>query len=410
MRPNLDCATKFIDFMVSPEFYVKWDTDVGAPASANNVANAQLPADAFNRIVLGEPDVQERLFYMAPLTDEQRKQFTELWETGEDRSRQVKYSGGPARSRSRGASGKRRDCKSMPMAASTLSGSGSAAGRRRWAVFGLTAPAYFWLTLTVLLPLSAMLYFSFLTVAPIGARVPEWTLGNYLDFFRKGFYLTLTGRSLMLGLCVTGLCLLLGFPAALALAKYVKGRWREALFLLIVLPFWSNALVRTFSWTMVLRTDGMVDDLLQAVFPGRPISTSVHLPAVVIGLVHSFLPYMILTCYISLQAIDDSLLEAARSLGAAGPTVFRRIMLPLSLPGILAGTILIFVPVIGSFMEPRILGGRGGFMLGNVIEDQFTVVFNWPLGAALSFILLAIVLLILAACYPLLRRNLQGLA
>src|SRR6185369_5507463 len=167
--------------------------------------------------------------------------------------------------------------------------------------------------------------------------------------------------------------------------------------------FWSNGLVRTFSWTMVLRTDGLIDRGIQDILPGAPhLDILFTYSAVVIGLVHSFLPYMILTCYISLQAIDDSLLEAARSLGAAGPTVFRRILLPLSLPGILAGTILIFVPVIGSFMEPRILGGRGGFMLGNVIEDQFTVVFNWPMGAALSFILLAIVLLILAACYPLL--------
>ena len=297
------------------------------------------------------------------------------------------------------------------MSASRHSAPGSAASRRRWAVIGLTGPAYLWLAFTVLLPLSAMLYFSFLTVAPIGARVAEPTLGNYLDYFRKGFYLTLTGRSLWLGVWVTVLCLLLGFPAALALAKYVKGRWREALFLLVVLPFWSNALVRTFSWTMVLRSDGMLDNALQAIIPGLPhLDIMFTFTAVVIGLVHSFLPYMILTCYISLQAIDDSLLEAARSLGAAGPTVFRRIVLPLSMPGILAGTILIFVPVIGSFMEPRILGGRGGFMLGNVIEDQFTVVFNWPLGAALSFILLAIVLLILAAFYPLLRRNLQGLA
>jgi spermidine/putrescine transport system permease protein len=287
----------------------------------------------------------------------------------------------------------------------------SAQRRRLWAVIGLTGPAYVWLAFTVLLPLSAMLYFSFLTVAPIGARIAEPTLDNYLDFFRKGFYMTLTGRSLWLGVWVTALCLALGFPAAFALAKHVKGRWREALFLLVVLPFWSNALVRTFSWTMVLRSDGLVDRALQALVPGLPhLDLLFTFAAVVIGLVHSFLPYMILTCYISLQAIDDSLLEAARSLGAAGPTVFRRILLPLSLPGILAGTILIFVPVIGSFMEPRILGGRGGFMLGNVIEDQFTVVFNWPLGAALSFILLAIVLLILAAFYPLLRRNLQGLA
>jgi spermidine/putrescine transport system permease protein len=282
--------------------------------------------------------------------------------------------------------------------------------RRLWAVIGLTGPAYVWLAFTVLLPLSAMLYFSFLTVAPIGARVAEPTLDNYLDFLRKGFYVTLTGRSLWLGVWVTTLCLALGFPAALALAKHVKGRWREALFLLVVLPFWSNALVRTFSWTMVLRSDGLVDRALQSLSPGLPhLDLLFTFAAVVIGLVHSFLPYMILTCYISLQAIDDSLLEAARSLGGTGFTVFRRIVLPLSAPGILAGTILIFVPVIGSFMEPRILGGRGGFMLGNVIEDQFTVVFNWPLGAALSFILLGIVLLILALCYPLLRRYLQGM-
>lgn len=283
--------------------------------------------------------------------------------------------------------------------------------RAQWAVFGLTAPAYLWLAVTVLLPLSAMLFFSFLTVAPFGLEQPAPTLSHYIDFFEHDFYLILAQRSLMLGVWVTVLCILLGFPAALALAKHVKGRWREALFLLVVLPFWSNGLVRIFSWTMVLRGDGIVDRALHHLLPGM-----VHFDilftywAVVIGVVHSYLPYMILTCYISLQAIDDSLLEAARSLGAPGYKVFTRVTLPLSLPGIFAGTILIFIPVIGSFMEPRILGGPGSFMLGNVIEDQFTVVFNWPLGAALSFILLAIVMLILAASYPFLRRHLQGLA
>jgi spermidine/putrescine transport system permease protein len=283
--------------------------------------------------------------------------------------------------------------------------------RRQGAVLGLTGPAYVWLALTIFLPLSAMLFFSFLTVAPLNGRHADVTLQNYSDYFAKGFYLTLTGRSLMLGVYVTALCVLLGYPAALALAKYVKGRWREALFLLIVLPFWSNGLVRVFSWTMVLRTDGLIDRAIQDVLPGAPhLNILFTFPAVVIGLVHSFLPYMILTCYISLQAIDDSLMEAARSLGATGLTVFRRIILPLSIPGLSAGAILIFVPVIGSFMEPRILGGPGAIMLGNVIEDQFTVVFNWPLGGALSFILLAIVLVILGLCYPVLRRHLQGAA
>ena len=282
---------------------------------------------------------------------------------------------------------------------------------RTWTVIGLTAPAYIWLAITVLLPLSAMLFFSFLTVAPFGLETPALTFANYLDFLHQDFLHILTERSLMLGVWVTLCCLLLGFPAALALAKHVKGRWREALFLLVVLPFWSNALVRIFSWTMVLRQDGIIDRLIHDVIPVAP-----HLDllftywAVVIGVVHSYLPYVILTCYISLQAIDDSLVEAARSLGAPGYKVFWRIILPLSLPGIAAGTILVFVPVIGSFMEPRILGGPRSFMLGNVIEDQFTVVFNWPLGAALSFTLLAIVLVLLAACYPFLRKNLQGMA
>ena len=130
-------------------------------------------------------------------------------------------------------------------------------------------------------------------------------------------------------------------------------------------------------------------------------------PAIVIGLVHSYLPYMILTCYLSLQAIDDSLIEAARSLGAGWAGVFWRVVLPLALPGLVAGTVLIFVPVIGSFFEPRLLGGPKGAVIGTVIEEQFTVVSNWPLGGALSFILLAIVLLVMALAWPLLKDRLR---
>jgi spermidine/putrescine transport system permease protein len=268
------------------------------------------------------------------------------------------------------------------------------AGRRRQlAAFGLTAPAYLWLLLTIFLPLCVMLFFSFLTKAPFGGREIEFTLDHYVRFFERDFYLFLTWRSLLLGAIVTAVCIVVGYPAAFLLAKKVKGRWREALFLLIILPFWSNALVRVFSWTMVLRASGT--DILYSY------------AAVLIGLVHSYLPYMILTCYLSLQAIDDSLVEAARSLGAPPAAVWRRIILPLSLPGLVTGSILIFIPVVGSFMEPRILGGPQGMMLGTVIEDQFTQVFNWPLGAALSFILLATVLGILAAGYSLLRGRLQ---
>lgn len=264
--------------------------------------------------------------------------------------------------------------------------------RQTRAIAALTAPAYLWLAVAVFLPLSAMVYFSFLTVAPIGGRQAAFTLEHYVAFFTKEVYWRNAWRSFELGVYVTALCLLFGYPAAFVLAKRIRGRWREALFLLIILPFWSNALVRTFSWTMVLR--GEVD-LLFTYW------------AIVIGLVHAYLPYAILTCYISIQSIDDSLLEAARSLGASQVQSFLRITLPLSIPGILAAIILIFVPAIGSFMEPRILGGKNAIMLGPIIENQFTAVFNWPLGAALSFIMLAIVLVLLAAASPVLRRQLQ---
>jgi spermidine/putrescine transport system permease protein len=131
-------------------------------------------------------------------------------------------------------------------------------GRRLRAIAGLTGPAYFWLALTVFLPLSAMFYFSFLSDVPFGKRVAVLTLENYAAFFEKEFYRTLMLRSFRLGAEVTFYCFLFGFPCAYLLAKTIKGRWREALFLLVILPFWSNALVRIFSWTMVLRGNGVL--------------------------------------------------------------------------------------------------------------------------------------------------------
>ncbi len=277
---------------------------------------------------------------------------------------------------------------------------------QRRALSVLLGPAYLWLTVTIFLPLSAMLYFSFLTQTPMGSRVAEFTLEHYQAFVHKDFYQTLMLRSFRLGAEVTFYCLLLGFPCAWVLAKTVRGRWREALFLLIVLPFWSNALVRIFSWTMVLRGNGVLETAVNALIPGfGSLGLMFSYPAILLGLVHSYVPYMILTCYISLQTIDDELIEAARSLGASRLLVLRKIVLPLALPGILAGAVLIFVPVVGSFMEPRILGGRQGTFIGTVIEDQFTAVFNWPLGAALSFIMLVIVLFIFACTTPLLKHS-----
>lgn len=269
----------------------------------------------------------------------------------------------------------------------------------------LLSPAYIWLTVAIFLPLSAMLFFSFLSAAPFTNADWYLTFGNYAEFFSRSLYPDMLGRSLVLAAVVTVFCVLIGYPCAYVLAKQIRGRSREALFLLIILPFWSNSLVRIFSWAIVLRGNGIIDYVLKAILP---FDVSVNLmfsySAIVIGLVHSYLPYVILTSYLALQAIDDSLIEAARSMGAPAKTILTRIILPISLPGLAAGSVLIFVPVAGSFMEPRILGGRSGTFYGTVIEDQFVAVFNWPLGAALSFILLAVVLVILGVAAPVLRR------
>lgn len=279
------------------------------------------------------------------------------------------------------------------------------ANQDRLRIIGLLSPAYLWLTVAIFLPLSAMLYFSFLSDVPFGGAEWNYTGENYSAFFQTTTYATLLWKSIRLGLMVTAVSVLVGFPCAYVLAKVIKGRSREALFLLVILPFWSNSLVRIFSWAIVLRGNGVLELGLNAILPFEvDVNLMFSTPAIVIGLVHSYLPYVILTSYLALQAIDDNLIDAARSMGANKFTILWRIILPLSLPGLLAGAVLIFVPVVGSFMEPRILGGRVGTYFGTVIEDQFVAVFNWPLGAALSFILLAVVLLILALASPVLKR------
>ncbi|MGO4723567.1 MULTISPECIES: ABC transporter permease [unclassified Inquilinus] len=300
----------------------------------------------------------------------------------------------------------------VPTTASAITAPAAAMGaeRRGWlGTAALLLPAYGWLTLAIFLPLLMMLGFSFLKVAPFGGRAIVATFDNYLAFFRRPYLLDVAWTSLSIGFWTTGLSALIGLPAAMALARATFGRTRQVLFLLIILPFWTNGLVRVFSWTMVLRDGGIIDGLYHWIVPdAAPLGLLYTYPAIVVGLVHAYLPYMILTCYLSVVAIDDQILEAARSLGARAPVVFWKVILPLATPGLISGSVLIFVPVIGSFMEPRILGGRVGVTMGTVIEDQFTQAFNWPLGAALSFIMLLIVLAIFALASPVLKRQQGG--
>lgn len=262
---------------------------------------------------------------------------------------------------------------------------------RRLRLFGLVFPTYAWLTVAVLIPILIMLYFSFLSDVPLGNREAHPTFENYAKFLSKPFYLRLTLKSVRMGLLATAGCLIAGYPVAYGLAKVVPGRWRAALFLLVIIPFWSSSLIRAYSWIIVLRENGVINYLLKALhFPGEGVSILFSFPAIIIGLVHAYVPYVVLTIYVSLDNIDNSLIEAAQSLGANRLQTFLRVVLPLSLPGAIAGAVLTFIPATGSFMEPRVLGGTAGTVIGTIIEDQFVSVFNWPFGAALAFIVLLV--------------------
>ncbi|WP_083198374.1 ABC transporter permease [Pararhizobium polonicum] len=270
----------------------------------------------------------------------------------------------------------------------------------------LLMPTYGWLTIAVFLPLLTMFAFSFLSATPMGKAPIVFTLKQYRAFIDQPYLVGIGITSLLIGFWTTLFCAILGFLAAVALVRSTFGRTREMLLILILLPFWTNGLVRVFSWTMVLRENGFLDSLLHMVAPeAGSIGFLYTRYAIVVGLVHGYLPYMILTCYIALSTIDDAIIEAAASLGARWWTILFKILLPLAAPGLISGAVLTFIPVIGSFMEPRILGGRVGVTMGTVIEDQFTQAFNWPLGASLSFTLLAVVLAIFATFSGVLRRG-----
>ncbi len=270
----------------------------------------------------------------------------------------------------------------------------------------LLMPTYGWLTLAVFLPLLTMLVFSFMAATPMGKAPIVFTLKQYRAFIDQPYLIGIAFTSLLIGFWTTFACAVLGFLAAVALARSTFGKTREMLLILILLPFWTNGLVRIFSWTMVLRENGFLDTIFHMVLPDAgSIGFLYTRYAVVVGLVHGYLPYMILTCYIALVTIDDAIIEAAASLGARWWTILFKIFVPMAAPGLISGAVLTFIPVIGSFMEPRILGGRVGVTMGTVIEDQFTQAFNWPLGASLSFTLLAVVLAIFGTFSGVLRRG-----
>jgi spermidine/putrescine transport system permease protein len=258
----------------------------------------------------------------------------------------------------------------------------------------LVSPAFFWLLFFFLVPLGIILVYSFCQRARYGGVVWDFTFSNYLQVLNP-IYLKPILRSFWISVANTVLCLLIGYPTAYYISRRTPGV-KNILLLLVILPFWTNFLVRTYAWIIILREGGLVNTILMKLsLIEAPLKLIFTQKAVVIGLVYGYLPFMILPLYASIEKVDLSLLEAAYDLGANRFQTFMRVMLPLTLPGIVAGSILVFVPTLGAFVTPDLLGGAKEMMIGNLIQHQYLKVRNWPFGSSLSFILLSVVLVLL---------------
>ena len=206
-------------------------------------------------------------------------------------------------------------------------------------------------------------------------------------------YLSIIARSVWLSLITTVLSLAVGFPTAFFMATRGR-RWRTLLVFMVTLPFWTNLLVRNYAWILILRDHGTINGLLLSLgIIDQPLPLLHNQFAVAVGLTYSFLPFMVLPIYSSLEKIDLRLVEAAFDLYADRWRVLRKIIVPLAVPGIVAGSILVFIPSLGSYVTPELLGGGKTLMVGNLIGHQFGAARNWPFGAALGLFLLALVLL-----------------
>ncbi len=240
-----------------------------------------------------------------------------------------------------------------------------------------------------------ILAYSFVTPVPPDSS-SSFTLEHYQRFFGTTYYLSILWDSLLIAIGTTAAALLLGYPPAYFLAT-MDSKYKNMYLLLLILPFWINVVVRTYSWRLILGSGGLLDWIFYDVFSivGSQVQLLYSRGAVVIGLVHVFLPFMIIPVYVSLVSIDQSGVEAAKNLGANRLVAFREITWPQSLPGVAAGILLVFVMSFGAFVVPSLLGGRGNIMIANVIGDMFTQLQSWGLGSAISIIFILTVLIII---------------
>jgi spermidine/putrescine transport system permease protein len=263
--------------------------------------------------------------------------------------------------------------------------------RPRLGAWALLSPGLTWLALFFIVPLLLMLGYSFMPRNTYGGVELGFTLEHYSRFCDP-LYLSVALRTTLYAVACTLLCLLFGYPVAHAIAR--AKRWRNLLLFVVTLPFWTSFLVRMFSMIFLMRESGLINSLLiESGLIDEAITLLYTPPAVIVGLVYGFLPFMVLPVYASVEKLDRPLLEAAAVLGAKPVARFFRVTLPLSMPGIVAGSLLVFIPALGSFLTSDLLGGAKQILIGNLVQNQFTTARNWPFGSAVSFVMLTLVLI-----------------
>jgi len=263
--------------------------------------------------------------------------------------------------------------------------------RRRdaWRGFFHAAPAYVYLTFFFILPLLIVFVFSFASRGRTGRPLLDnWNVDSWIKLLDP-LVRTIAIRSFWLALLNTVLCLIVAYPFAYWIATRRRQSTRYFLLILVLIPFWSNFLVRTYAWRMLLDSNGYITQIGMTGLWGRLLFTA---PAVFLGLLYGYLPFMVLPLYATIERLDWDLVEAARDLYASGTKAFTKVTLPLSRPGIVAGSILVFIPSLGAYVTPDILGGAKTTLLGNYIVTQFGAARNWPFGAAISSAILLIML------------------
>jgi len=250
----------------------------------------------------------------------------------------------------------------------------------------LALPGFLWLTIFFLVPMLFVVMLSFLKRGIYGQIVYEFTLANYARFF-ESLYVQIFIETLLVSVGTTIICLLLGYPLAYMITRLDR-KWQNLWLLLVMIPFWINFLVRSYAWVIILRTQGLVNTVLQSLgLIDQPLTLLYTPGAVLLGMVYALLPFIILPIYVSLEQLDRKKLEAAYDLGATPAKTFWHITLPLTMPGVVSGCILVFVSSLGMFVVPDVMGGAKSSLFGNVIQNQFLSARDWPFGSALSMVI-----------------------